>query len=214
MANEAVSSAPKNDEVEEVETEEVEAEETDAEAEKALGDAGKQALDRTKAKWRVERDRAKALEAELAKLRKPVDKPADKAEDKPDLEALRKAAREEIYAESLKDRALDKVEAKAAKLFADPEDARTFLTAQADDFVTGGKVDIEAINEALADLLEKRPYLAAATQGDGKRFKGSADSGSRTGQPAQFTGEQVKKMTPDQIVDAQKKGLLDEYLAS
>jgi hypothetical protein len=155
-----------------------------------LGDAGKKALDSMKSKWRKERDARQALEAKLAAG---TDK-NDQAQDPAD---IRKQAQAEARAEVLRDRALDKVETKAAKLFADPEDARALLASRVEDFVDDGQVDVDAITEALADLLKKKPHLAAATA---KRFQGGADGGARK-------GSQVA-----QISDAQAAGRLDDLL--
>lgn len=168
-----------------------------------LGDAGKKALDSMKAKWQKERDARKALEAQIAAGSKKDDDATDPAE-------LRKQIQAEARAEVLKDRALDKVEAKAAKLFADPEDARALLAGRVDDFVDDGKVDVESIEDALADLLKKKPHLAAATA---KRFQGGADGGARKGsKPDQLTRDDLKKMTPEQIVKAQDEGRLNELM--
>lgn len=175
----------------------------------ALGDAGKKALDVMKAKWQKERDERKALAAQLADLQK-----SDKGDGKPDLDAqkLRDEAKAEARAEALRDRVLDKIEAKAAKLFADPEDAVALLGRRVDDFIDDGQLDVDAIGEALEELLKKKPHLAAA-QG-GKRFNGSADGGARkgSGRPAQLTEQDLKRMTPQQIVDAQSKGHFDDLL--
>lgn len=181
------------------------ADDTDGEPDGAdkLGDAGKKALDSMKSKWQRARDENKDLRAQLAAATKKDDDATDPAE-------LRKQAQAEARAEVLKDRALDKVEAKAAKLFADPEDARALLAARVDDFVDDGTVDVEAIEEALADLLKKKPHLAAATA---KRFQGGADGGARNGsKPDQLTRDDLKKMTPAQIVEAQDKGRLNDLM--
>jgi hypothetical protein len=168
-----------------------------------LGDPGKKALDEMKEKWRTERDRRKALEAKLAT--------PPKAEDEPDPAKLREQAKAEARAEVLKDRALDKIEAKAAKLFADPEDARALLADKVDDFVDDGKLDLDAIEDALEALLKKKPHLAAKAE---SRFTGSADGGARkgSGQPTQLTEQDLKRMTPDQIVDARRKGQLNDLM--
>lgn len=166
-----------------------------------LGDAGKKALDAMKAKWRSARDELKAIKARQVEGGK--DDTTDPAE-------LRKQAQAEARAEVLKDRALDKVEAKAAKLFADPEDARALLAGRVDDFLDDGQVDVDAINEALTDLLKKKPHLAAAKAA---RFQGGADGGARKGsQVSQLTEQDLKRMTPQQIVDAQAAGRLDDLL--
>jgi hypothetical protein len=179
----------------------------------ALGDAGKKALDAMKAGRllaRKERDAAKAeataAKAELAKL---------KGEKAPEVDekAIRETARKEAQAEVLRDRVLDRIEAKAAKLFADPEDARALLAAKADDYIDDGQIDSDAIVKALADLLKKKPHLGA--QG-GKRFEGSADGGARKGSnaPAQLTEQDLKRMTPHQIDAARLAGKLDDLLGA
>lgn len=167
-----------------------------------LGDAGKKALDSMKSKWQKERDQRKALEAKLA---------AGKKTDDQDPEAIREQAKAEARAETARERALDKVETKAAKLFADPEDARALLASRIDDFVDDGQIDVDAINEALTELLSKKPHLAAAKA---SRFQGGADGGARKGSgPAQLTEQDLKRMTPEQIVEAQNKGQLRDLLS-
>jgi hypothetical protein len=168
-----------------------------------LGDAGKQALDRMKARLRDEKAARKALQAQL-------DAKAPAKDDAPDPAELRKQAQAEARAEVLVDRALDKVEARAAKLFADPEDARALLAGQVDDFIDGGKVDVDAVDEALKELLEKKPHLAAATA---KRFQGGADGGARKGSGVtQLTEQDLKRMTPQQIDKARHEGRLNDLL--
>jgi hypothetical protein len=169
-----------------------------------LGDAGKRALDSMKGKWQAERDRRKATEAELAKLRD-----GQKATQQTEVEKAREAGKAEARAEVLKERALDRVETKAAKLFADPEDARALLASKVDDFVDGDKVDGDAIDKALADLLKRKPHLGVQN----KRFEGSADGGARKGsRPEQLTQQDLNKMTPDQIVEARRKGQFDDLM--
>lgn len=180
---------------------------TDDDGADQLGDAGKQALDRMKTRLREERTARKALEAQIAAANKPA-----KDDDAPDPAELRKAAQAEARAEVLNERALDKVEAKAAKLFADPEDARALLAGRVDEFVDDGKVDVEAIEEALGELLKKKPHLAAATA---KRFQGGADGGARKGSGVtQLTEQDLKRMKPEQIVKAREEGRLTELLGT
>lgn len=165
-----------------------------------LGDAGKQAIDRMKTQVKEAKARARAAEDELKALRTP------KPDDKPDADAIRKAAREEAMAETLGDRALDKLEVRAAKLFADPDDARAMLAGRAAEFVDDGKIDTDAIDEALQDLLKRKPHLGAKPE---SRFQGSADGGARKGsKPDQLTRDDLKKMSPDQIVKAKTDGRL------
>lgn len=190
-------------EPDDVDTDPADDDQGDADGADQLGDAGKKALDSMKSKWQKERDARKALEAKLAEGTKNDDQTQDPAE-------IRKQAQTEARAEVLKDRALDKVETKAAKLFADPEDARALLAGRVDDFLDDGQVDVDAINEALADLLKKKPHLAAAKPA---RFQGGADGGARKGsQVAQISEQELKRMTPQQIVTAQNEGRLNDLL--
>lgn len=136
----------------------------------------------------------------------------DKAKG-PDLDTLRAEIKAEARAETAKDRALDKLEAKAARLFQNPEDARAFLADKVGDFIDdGGKVDVEAITDALDDLLKQRPYLGV-TQGDTKRFKGTGDGGPKgnAGKP-QLTRADLKGMSPDAILTAKAEGRMNNLL--
>jgi hypothetical protein len=167
-----------------------------------LGDAGKKALDAMKAKWRAARDELRALKAAQDAGKKP---------DDGDLAAAIAKAKAEAKAETLRDRVLDRIEAKAARLFADPEDAVALLGRRADEFIDGDQIDSDEITEALEDLLKKKPHLAAATAQ--KRFAGSADGGARKGsKPEQLTRDDLKKMTPQQIVKAQDEGRLNDLM--
>jgi hypothetical protein len=184
-----------------------------------LGDAGKKALDAIKARARTERERRKAAEQELATLKaaqkpKPKDG-SDQVDAAPDVEEIRREAQAEARSEALRERALDRLEAKAARRFADPEDARAFLSGHVEEFIDGDRVDNEAIAEALDELLQKRPYLGseqAAMQQ--KRFKDSGDGGARQGQSpkGQLTQEDLRGMTPAQIRKAKADGRLDTVL--
>jgi hypothetical protein len=188
----------------------------DADGSDQLGDAGKKALDAMKGKWQKERDERKALAAQVAQLNEQITKAQIRKEaegDKPDAEKIREQAKAEARAEVLRDRAMDKVEAKAAKLFTDPEDARALLERHVENFIDGDKVDSDAIEEALADLLKKKPHLAAQSGG---RFAGGADGGARkgSGKPQQLTAQQVKALNPEQLVAARRNGQLDDYMNS
>jgi hypothetical protein len=171
----------------------------------ALGDAGKRALDAMKAKWRTERARAKAAEDKLAAATKPN-------VDSDDIATVREQAKAEARAEGLRDRVLDKIEAKAAGRFKDPEDALLRLGKNVDDYISDGQIDLDSIEDALIELLEKRPDFGV-TQGEPKRFKGTADSGPKAsaGKP-QLTEADLPKMTPEPIVEAQNAGQFDKLL--
>jgi len=156
-----------------------------------LGDAGKKALDAMKAKWRAERDRAKALEQKLADAGKPA-----KDGDAPDADAIQAEADRRAQAKA-NDRILrSEVKAAAAGKLADPADAHRFLDLSKFEVDADGNVDQEELDDAIAELLTKKPYLAAA-QSPQRRFQGSADSGARKEKP---------KTLVEQIEAAQKAG--------
>jgi len=178
---------------------------------KPLGPAGEKALNAEKEKARTLRATLRqvkaeqaARDAEIANLRKQVEKlttkaPAAKkdsvaeseAPEPVDVEELRREAREQVEAElkavQATERVLDKIELKAAKTFIDPQDAVSRLLREktTQDFLDDeGKPDVEAIQDALEELLTRAPHLAATAQGGSKRFTGSGDGGAKpTKQP-------------------------------
>lgn len=182
----------------------------DAEEDKPLGPAGEKALNAEKQKARLLRAHLRqikaenaARDAEFADLRKQLEKltpkepakkaPASDAEaaEPVDVEKLRREAREQVETElkaaQAAERVLDKIELKATKTFIDPADAvsRLMREKNTDDFLDEkGKPDVEAITDALEDLLQRAPHLAATAQGGSKRFSGSGDGGAKpTKQP-------------------------------
>lgn len=181
----------------------------------SLADKGKQALDRMKQQRNAARDQLrefKALGLTPAQIKALQTGKDDKA-DQPDADQIREQTRAEVRAEALKERVVDKIEAKAAKAFADAEDAVAILLRSHDpeDFLDDGKIDVEAIQEALDELLEKKPHLAVQ---DGKRFKGNPDGGTRkAARPGQLTRDDLKRMSPQEITKAKAEGRLADLLA-
>ena len=184
-------------------------------AAEALGDAGKQAIDRMKERVKKERAARVAAEKALADAKKPAD------DEKPDLDKIRAEARQEAETGALRDRVMDKIEAKAGARFGiDTEDVAALLMRrhELEDFLDDGKIDVGAITEALSELLEKQPRLAAGvTQGDDKKFKGGADGGSRgKASKSQLTRDDVNKLAAEgkhsEIEQARVDGRLNELL--
>jgi len=182
------------------------------EGEDALGDAGKRALDKMKADLRAEKARRKAAENEAAALKASKSDASD--DGKSDLDAVRTEALKQARAETLRERALDRLEARAGRKFNDSADARAHLASRVEDFIDGEQIDAAAIDEALTELLEAKPYLAAG--GAKPRFEGTADNGARKGAsgPKQLGKADLARMSADQIVAAQKAGQFDEFLAT
>src|SRR5690606_22666381 len=142
--------------------------EPDPEGADQLGDAGKRALDRMKEQLREEKRRRKEVERKLAEAtRKPK---AGEGESQPDNEEIRRQAHEEARMEALRERVVDRIEAKAARRFVDPEDAVAILLRgrDLDEFIEDGKIDTEAITNALDELAKAKPHLLAGQTSTGK----------------------------------------------
>lgn len=183
---------------------------------KPLGKAGEKALAAEKEKRRTaqrELREFKALGLTPAQI-KALQSGKKDDDNQPDLDQIREQARTEARTEALKERVVDKIEAKAARAFADAEDAVAILlrSHDADDFLDDGKIDVEAIQDALDELLEKKPHLAVQ---DGKRFKGSPDGGTRkAARPGQLTRDDLKRMSPKEITKAKADGRLADLLGT
>jgi len=176
--------------------------EDDADPEGAdqLGDKGKRALASMKGKWRTEREKRRELEQRLAE-KDGVDE-AEQARRKAEADALTRANARILKAE---------IRASAKGRLNDPKDALTFLDLDQFEVGEDGEIDPEEIEEAISDLLKNKPYLAAATA---KRFQGTGDGGAarKASRPKQLNAQDLKTMTPEQIVKAQDAGQLDDYL--
>lgn len=172
MSEETTVDAASSDE--EIETTDTETPEPDEGAD-ALGDAGKKALDAMKAKMRTAEKAAKDARAELAKRDAELalrDKPAEEQA----LEQARAEARAEATTAANKRIVRSELKAAAAGKLANPAVAEKFLDLDDFDVDDNGDVDSDALNEAIADLLKREPYLAA---GKPNPFQGSGDGGSR-----------------------------------
>lgn len=171
-----------------------------------LGDKGKKALDAMKEQRRKARAEAATLRKELDELKRQL---SDK-DKTPDEQALAEARREAAAEASAKanERILrSEVRAAAAGKLNDPADALKLLDL--DQFEVGGDgdVDTEEITDAINDLLQSKPYLAA------QRGTTQFDSARGKRKPAgQLTQDDVKRMSPEEIQAARKAGRLDDLL--
>ena len=187
-----------------------------ADLDKQLGPNGEKALAAEKDKRRTaqaELREWKALGLSAADIKKILDDSKDDGAT-PDPERIRSEAKAEAQAELMQSRVLDKIEAKASRLFADPDDAAALLLRDhdADEFLDDGKIDVGAIQDALDGLLSKKPYLAAAQSG--KRFQGTADGGTRKEtRPSQLTKADLAGMRPEAIEEARVAGRLDDLMS-
>ncbi len=154
---------------------------------------------------RAERERRarEKAEAALDKLRKDGQSASEKAVEEAK-EQARREAQEEIRAERRKDRLELATTRSAARgvtvdvdgekknvKFADPDDALIYVEAsirrgdlnEEDIFNDEGKVEADALDEALAEILEKKPQLAADAAGKGtpRAPRGGSDAGKGSG---------------------------------
>jgi len=175
--------------------------------EAALGDAGKKALDAMKAERNAAREAAKKAADELEALKAQAE--GREAEHKAQQDAQR--LKDEALAVANERILKAEVRAAAASKLTDPQDALRFLNLSDFEVGSDGEVDASQVAKAIDDLIASKPYLAA--QG-GQRFQGSADGGARNDatKTAQLTRDDIKRMTPEQIADAEAKGQFDGLL--
>lgn len=173
----------------------------------ALGDAGKKALDAMKAQRNAERDRRKALEAELAELKAP--KPAEGAQ--PDVEQIKAQAAREAQGKANARVLRSEIKAAAAGKFADPADALAFLDVSKFEVDENGDVDADEIKDAIDDLLTRKPHLGAKSA---PRFQGTGDGGAsgRESGPKQLTRAELQGKSPEWIAKAKADGRLNKLL--
>lgn len=181
------------------------------EGEEALGDPGKKALDTMKQKLREAEKQARESRAELERARREAelrDKPAEEQA----LEAARAEARAEALAKANERILRSELKAAAAGKLADPTDAALFIDLTQFDVSGDGDVDSDALNDAIAELISRKPHLAAQKQ---NRFDGNADQGATkvSTDPKQITDrDQLKSMSPEEIVKARNEGRLSKLL--
>ncbi|MGW3724828.1 hypothetical protein [Streptomyces sp. NPDC000851] len=174
----------------------------------ALGDAGKRALDSMKAKWREERDRRRALEGRIAALEAP--KPSGDS-DQPDPDAIRREAAREATSKANARIVRSEIKAAAAGKFADITDVFANIDPTKFEVDDNGDIDADEINDAIEDLLTRKPHLAAKAA---PRFQGTGDGGAarKASGPSQLTRDDLKRMSPAEIAAAKRDGRLNKLL--
>lgn len=209
--NESTTDATSTDEkTDQTDTSTAETKTTDTEGADSLGDAGKQALDRMKAERKTAKDEAAAAKQELADFKAAAalkDKPAEEQA----LEAARAEARIEATAAANKRILRSELKALATGKLADPADAALYIDLDKFTVTDDGETDSDALNEAIAALLEKKPHLAAQKP---NRFNGDADGGAKgkDSKPAQLSRADLQGMSSEAIVTAKAEGRLNDLL--
>lgn len=166
-----------------------------------------------KSKWEAQKKVNRDLERKLNDALRRIEESAAKtAEEREALERQRKA--EEVALAKANERILKaEVRAAAADKLSDPADALRFIDLGGFDVGDDGSVDTDAISDAVADLLSKKPYLAKNRDGAPK-VQGSADGGTReASRPRQLTRDDLKGMSPQAIDEARREGRMRDLLA-
>lgn len=182
--------------------------ETDA-ADPLLGPNGERALAAERENRRAEQAKRRAAETELRDLKATI---AAKSDDKPDVDALRAQIEAEAAAKVAEKVISLELKAAAAGKLADPADAHRFIDLSSFEVGPDGSVDTQDVTDAISNLLDKKPYLAARS---GTDRPGSSDAGPRQEhRPTQLTREQVRAMgnDTDAIMRAKSEGRLNQIL--
>jgi hypothetical protein len=158
---------------------------------------------------------ARELDELRAKLKERED--ADKSEQERAIEEARRQAREEALREAEKERRSDRLETAVIRLaskgvrvgddtkrFDDPEDALVFIERaihrgdlDADDvFDDRGRVKADVVEEELANLLERKPRLAAGDIDAGRRRRDPGDIDAGKGKGA---GRSVDELSVEEL---------------
>ena len=169
---------------------------------------------------KVNRDLEKKLNEAYAKADK-VDELEKQIAALQGKEAEYEAARKE---QAVKDEALAaanqrilkaEVRAAASGKLADPADALRYLDLSKFTVTDDGSVDSQAIANSIGELLEQKPYLGKAEQApSGANI--TPPSGTRDGDrhQGQLTRDDLKTMSPAEIVKAQQDGRLKDLLGA
>lgn len=167
-------------------------------------EGGKTAEPDWKAESRKHEKRAKTHQKRIEELESTLKEreDADKSDREKEIEKARTEAKAEGRSEVEKERRHDRLDIAATKVavkgikvgegddaktvkFADPDDALIYVDRaiaagdldESEIFDKEGKVQTEALTEALREILESKPHLRATEPGNGAAVRGNADAG-------------------------------------
>lgn len=203
---------PENAEVEttetETETENTEVEESTAEVDETTEEDPAEKL---KKALRAEREARRAAEKERNTLKQQLeakDKPAEEAA----LEAARREAEEAATARANERIVKAELRAAAAGKVSNLNALTRLVDVSQIEVSADGEPSADDISDAINQFLTDYPEFAA----DKSKFSGTADQGTKgkQAQKRQLTREDIKSMTPEQILKAQEEGLLSNLLGA
>ena len=176
-----------------------EVEQSEEVAEKPDPDAGaKKALTAERTARKAAEKALNTLKAELANKDKPAEEQAIAERIREATEAVSAKANARLVSAELKAAAAGKVK--------NPALALKLIDTSGIDVDDEGEVDSDALNQAIADLLEQYPELAP----DGSKFGGGADQGAKgkESKPSQLTKQDLESMSAAEINSARREGRL------
>lgn len=161
--------------------------EPEDEGDKPLGPAGEKAYEAEKEKRRAATQKVKERDTRIAELEQQLAAANGETEEQRTQREAESAALGKANTRILK----AEVRALAAGKLSDPSDALTFLDLDQFEVGDDGDVDQQEIEEAISDLLDRKPYLAA-------------QSGSKTPRPDPSQGARgaAEASTAQQFADA------------
>lgn len=163
-----------------------------------------------KAKWENQRQVNRDLERKLREANQKI-ADADKTADEIEQERAQREVEQAALAKANDRIVRQEIRLAAKGRLNDPADALDFLKVA--DFEVGddGEVDADAIEDALTELLRRKPYLAVAAE-ETKRFQSGVDQGAKgkDTKPSQLSRDDLKSMSPAQILAAHKEGRLSK----
>lgn len=162
----------------------------DGDEDKKLGPAGEKALAAIKAKEKSERTRRIAAEKELKALKAGKKPGASGGDDA--AEQAQREREEQIIARANARVLSSEVRAAAAGVLADPADAPRFIDLDQFEVGENGSVDATAIADAIKELVEDKPYLAAQG-GTGKSRIPNPDKRQGGGGGRKLSGKDLGK---------------------
>lgn len=165
-----------------------------------LGDKGKRALDSMKSKWRTAKAEARDAKAENARLKAEKEN-AGKPSAEQELAAARLEGQTAATQAANKRILRSEVKAAAAGKLANPALAVKLINLDSLEVDENGEVDEDAIAEAISELLEQDPYLAA--QGGTTKFDSAR---GKTQRKPKLTAADLEKLTPEEQVKAYDEG--------
>lgn len=198
------------DETTEEETEVVDETTDETEEDDApLGEAGKRALAAERASARAAQKDARAAQkdaraakAELAQLKAQLaakDKPADEQE----LDRVRREAEEKATHTANARILRSEIRAVATGKLADPSDAALYLDLEEFEVGDNGDVDTSAIEDAISELLTRKPHLAAGRE---KRFGNVNQSPKAPAKPGQLSQSEYNALSREDRRAAREAG--------